>query len=230
MLLPDTLIDPDDRPLLPSDSPGAGPLRWVITGVAAVLLVVGAWRAYQWLDMDVQRRRALASGAAAPEVHPYAAGSVQNVPPPPDADTGRPVEPPLPATQPAVADAPHPSRVPAGVNRCVIDGQITYTNAPCPPESEPTPPATAAPAATRSLSDADADNPDARIAICRHLAAEAQRLDFEFQQPLPPSVIDHIATRQGELRAQQESMGCRIAVSAKRKRGGDGKEPPTESD
>lgn len=227
MPLPDTFIDPDDRPLPPPDNPGAGPLRWVVTGVAAVLLIVGAWRAYQWLDTDVQRRRALASGAAVPEARPHAAGSVQDVPPPPDADTGRPVEPPPPATQPAAEGAP--GSAPAGVHRCVIGGQITYTNTACPPESEPAPPATAAPAATPALSDADADSPDARTAICRHLAAEAQRLDFEFQQPLPPPVIDHIATRQGELRAQQESVGCRIAAP-KRKRGGDDKDPPAEAD
>ena len=39
---------------------GASALYWVISGIAAVLLVVGAWRAWQWFEGDVQRRRTVA--------------------------------------------------------------------------------------------------------------------------------------------------------------------------
>ena len=40
----DPVADPADRPLMPPElDSGMGALRWVITGIALVLLVVGAW-------------------------------------------------------------------------------------------------------------------------------------------------------------------------------------------
>ena len=61
----DPVADPADRPMMPPEpDSGMGALRWVITGIALVLLVVGAWRGYTWFIDDVAKRRAVAEGAA----------------------------------------------------------------------------------------------------------------------------------------------------------------------
>ena len=53
----DPVADPADRPLMPPElDSGMGALRWVITGIALVLLVVGAWRGYMWFIDDVAKR------------------------------------------------------------------------------------------------------------------------------------------------------------------------------
>ena len=52
-----------------------------------------------------------------------------------------------------------------------------------------------------------------RDAVCAYLAAEIARLDFEFQQALPPPVLDHLSTRLGGLRAQHRAAEC-VAAGA----------------
>jgi hypothetical protein len=51
-------------------------------------------------------------------------------------------------------------------------------------------------------------NPDQRRAICGYLAAELERLDHEFKQPLQPPVVDWIATEIKQLDAQNNRYGC----------------------
>ena len=61
-------FEPDTSPIsadIPADlKRGTSPLYWVISGIAAVLLVVGAWRAWQWFEGDVERRRSVAETVA----------------------------------------------------------------------------------------------------------------------------------------------------------------------
>ena len=49
-------------------------------------------------------------------------------------------------------------------------------------------------------------DPDQRRSVCGYLAAEVERLGYEFKQPLPPPVIDRIATEIAQL--HQQASGC----------------------
>ena len=220
--------DPADRPLMPPEpESGGGALRWVITGIAAVLLVVGAWRAYEWFIADVAQRRAVAAGEAptlrAPAQAQTPATEAPAVPIP------RTVQPPAPAAQPA---APAVGGL-EGVNKCVVDGQVTYTNTPCPPGSTLEPRDTATVAVDNGPTGTDANgvlgstgesgavqvarpavfsaeghDPSQRHSLCGYWTAEIERLDFEFQQPLPPPVLDQISTHLASLRGQFVQARC----------------------
>ena len=223
----DPVADPADRPMMPPEpDSGMGALRWVITGIALVLLVVLAWRAYEWFSADVAKRRAVASGAApAPQAPP------DTQPPPlPGAPAGpvpRTVTPPAPMT-PAAPAGPAVSGL-EGVNKCVVDGQVTYTNAPCPPGAAPEPPTVSQPDTAGTDADsapgAEGDagavrvprpaafgptghDPSQLTSMCAYWSAEMERLDFEFQQPLPPPVLDQVSTHLGKLREQFTQAKC----------------------
>ena len=222
----DPVADPADRPMMPPEpDSGMGALRWVITGIALVLLVVGAWRGYTWFIDDVAKRRAVAEGAAPalqapPDTQAPPEPGMPAMPPP------RTVQPPAP--QPAAPAGPSVAGL-EGVNKCVVDGQVTYTNAACPPGATPEPPnvaqtdvtGTAAPAAPGPDGDpgavqvprpaafsASGDDPSQRTSMCGYWLAEIERLDFEFQQPLPPPVLDQISTHLGNLREQFAQAKC----------------------
>ena len=53
-----------------------------------------------------------------------------------------------------------------------------------------------------------AGDPSQQTALCGYLAAEIARLDFEFKQPLPPNVLDHISSQLSGLRAQHGAAKC----------------------
>ena len=208
--------DRSQRPLLPPEPEAeSGMLRWVAAAVAVLVLIVGAYHAYEWLVSDVAQRRATAEGTVVEPVAP----SVAQAEPPPAAPT---VARAASAATPA-AEAPVPAVTGGGVNKCVRDGHVTYTSGPCPEGSEPTAiaaagidpngvlgstgdrvPATVA----QALVLATGADPAQLDATCRYLAAEIERLDFEFRQPLPPQVLDHISSRLVVLRAQGEAGQC----------------------
>lgn len=215
-MTPDT-ADPSHRPLLPPEPDAEyGHLRWVLIAAALLLLAVGGYQAYQWLDRDVAQRRAVAEGAApAPASAPAAAE-----PPAPAAPT-RPAPPPPPGA--AAREPLAPAVSGEAIHKCVSGGHVTYTNQPCPEGAA----ADAAPATgldpngvSGSAGDGlpvvvvarpapfATDDPSQRDAACRYLAAEIERLDFEFRQPLPPPVLDHISTLLGTLRAQSGAARC----------------------
>jgi hypothetical protein len=78
---------------------------------------------------------------------------------------------------------------------------------------EPASPADAQTAASGAVSAAVAalgniGDPDQRRSACGYLAAESARLAHDFKQPLPPPVIDRIATETAQLRAQSNHYGC----------------------
>ena len=47
-------FEPDVPPMPTELRRSSGALYWVISGIAAALLVVGAWRAWQWFEGDVE--------------------------------------------------------------------------------------------------------------------------------------------------------------------------------
>ena len=210
-------IDAPERPLLPPKAEKEhGLLRAIVTAVAVLVLLVGAWRAYEWLASDVARRRAVAENGAAPASAPAGATAPQPLPAP----TGRTIGPPQPG---ATATDPAPPAVAGGVNKCVVDGQVTYTNQPCPEGGASAPPTAAgtdANGVTGSTGEAvprglarpavlsSGDDPSQHEADCRFLAAEIARLDYELRQPLPPPVLDGISTQLAGLRAQNRAAKC----------------------
>jgi len=104
---------------------------------------------------------------------------------------------------------------------------VTYTNQPCAEGTEDLPtPALGAdpngvvglagdsvPAALPAGISLEGASHSQRDAVCAYLAAEIARLDFEFQQALPPPVLDHLSTRLGGLRAQHRAAEC-VAAGA----------------
>lgn len=180
----------------PSPAQAAGALaparRWLVPAIALLVLVLVGWRAYEWFAHDVAQRRAVAEGRAPA---PAPAVPADDAPPAPAA---APQEPAAPAVR---GDA---------INRCVRGAEVLFSNQPCPPGftldagRAGGAPAQAAPATLL----AGADTPAEREALCAYVTAEVQRLDFEFQQPLPPPILDDISSRLLVLRSQGERLRC----------------------
>ena len=119
----DHAIDPPLRPPEPAEP---GLWRWLVAAALVLVIIVGAYQAYEWLVNDVARRRAVAEApAAAPTQHPAP-------------DTGAPTAEPARRTiRPAQPSAPPnegtaPAVTGEAIHKCVVDGQVTYTNQACP--------------------------------------------------------------------------------------------------
>ncbi|MBR6975779.1 MAG: hypothetical protein IKH84_02615 [Ottowia sp.] len=171
-------FEPDTPPIPAALNRGTSPLYWVISGVAAVLLVVGAWRAWQWFEGDVQRRRSVAETVLPTGVELHARADREAA-----------------AQMQELAQAlPAPVEV----------GDLPDAVAPVPQLD------------MGALSGSD------RTEACRFVAAEIERLSYEFGQELPPPVLDHLSTRLGLMRDQYQAGKCsgvaplRAGVSAKR--------------
>jgi len=214
-----------DRPYLPPEpEKGLGLWRWLVNMVALAILGVGAYMAYNWLVGDIARRRALAVHAVAPASAPAPADNAA-----PKAPASAPAVRPAPQAAPdATRGVVAPAVVGGSVNKCVVDGQVTYTNTPCPEGAQEAPPE--APAVTGMDANGVVGSTGVRVAAtssppvplgggadpgqltadCNFLSAEVTRLDYEFQQPLPPPVLDHIATRLVELRKHAAAAQCAV--------------------
>jgi len=197
--------------------------RWIIAFFAIALLVLGGYRGYLWWAEDVEQQRAALESA------PEADASLQ--PQPSDLALSQLGSGAGAGTAPGAAPAPIPARsgdplapavIGGQINKCLINGQVTYTNEPCPEgtsadmaESTGTDPngvtgstgARAPMVAIRPVLPAN-DSPGQRAAECRFLAAEVSRLDYEFQQTLPPPVLDQIATDLRGLREHRAGLKC----------------------
>lgn len=221
--------DDRDRPLLPPQAEsGPGLLRWAVAALALVLLAVLAWQAYAWLAGDVARRRAVAeraSEAGAATAPAAVASAVAALP----RDGARPPPPAGSVVQPGSEPAA-PAVIGGGIQKCVQDGQVTYTNEACPEGSAPAVvgassgvdpngvvgsagDSTPAPV-PRPTALAGGQDPSQQEAGCTFLTAEITRLDYEFRQPLPPAVLDHISSRLAALRAQAGSARCALPAKA----------------
>ena len=216
----------DDAPLSPSASAGSEgmPLRWIIGAFAVGLLLLGGYKGVQWLEAN--RDTLLRAPVAAPP-GPAASVAERAAPlPAPPASIGRTIRPPQPnapsadqrgePTAPAVAGD-------GSIRKCVVNGQTTYTNQPCPEGTEATTQpdsavdangvvgstgeALTAPVVRERPFSPDGD-PSARESECGYLASEIERLRYEFDQPLPPPVLDQIAGRLKSLRDNSAQLKC----------------------
>ncbi|MDR2154009.1 MAG: hypothetical protein LBE78_03140 [Burkholderiaceae bacterium] len=174
--------------------------RWGVTLMALVVLVISAWWAYQWLVDDMAHRRAIAEHTIEPPSE--AAPETVEAMPPHTSGAGDPFAPAV---------------IGGNVNRCLLNGQLVYTNTPCPEGSRPAvvSPSGIEPGGVLGVSGEGAlavasgiDDASQRADICNFLAAEISRLDYEFRQPLPPTVLDDISTRLARLRAQADAARC----------------------
>ena len=210
----DHAIDPPLRPPEPAEP---GVWRWLVAAALVLVIIVGAYQAYEWLVNDVARRRAVAEApAAAPTQHPAP-------------DTGAPTAEPARRTiRPAQPSAPPnegtaPAVTGEAIHKCVVDGQVTYTNQACPDGSsgglmqatgaDPNGVSGSAGDTVPSVlvarpANLGAGDPSQQTALCGYLAAEIARLDFEFKQPLPPNVLDHVSSQLSGLRAQHGAAKC----------------------
>lgn len=59
------------------------------------------------------------------------------------------------------------------------------------------------------------DDPGLQRAICAYLSAESARLSYEFEQPLPPPVLDRISTLRAQRRLQAMANQCAPAAPVK---------------
>lgn len=228
--------DDNDRPLTPPEPESeGGMLRWVVAAAVVLLLMVGAYHAYEWLVSDVSQRRAVAEGRAPAPEQPVVPGAPAGSGPAPAPAVSETAPAPTPARAPQA-----PAVVAGGVNKCVRDGHVTYTNEPCPEGSAPPSAVSGMDAngvmgsvgngvpvvVARPVLLANGSDPGHLDAVCRHLAAELERLDFEFRQPLPPPVLDHISSRLNTLRAQSQAAECApVARPAAAKPAAAGKRP-----
>ncbi|QTD45518.1 hypothetical protein [Ottowia testudinis] len=212
--------NPDiEAPLRPPEPPEASGLwRWGVAAVLVLVIIAGAYQAYEWLVNDVARRRAVAEAPAAPARAPS--------PEPPGRDSGRPVPRTISPAQPSApaAEGLAPAVTGEAIHKCLIDGQVTYTNHPCPDGSSSAVRPDAAGADPNGVSGSAGDevptvrvarpvnlgsgDPSQQTAVCGYLTAEIARLDFEFKQPLPPNVLDHISSQLSGLRAQHGAAKC----------------------
>ena len=210
----DHAIDPPLRPPEPAEP---GVWRWLVAAALVLVIIVGAYQAYEWLVNDVARRRAVAEAPApAPTQHPAP-------------DTGAPTAEPARRTiRPAQPSAPPnegtaPAVTGEAIHKCVVDGQVTYTNQACPDGSsgglmqatgaDPNGVSGSAGDTVPSVlvarpANLSAGYPSQQTALCGYLAAEIARLDFEFKQPLPPNVLDHVSSQLSGLRAQHGAAKC----------------------
>ena len=187
--------------------------RWVIPIFVVGLLLLGGYKGAHWLqaNRDMVLRKPPFAPAGANAQPAAAAGELADAQPAqPDASSlAASDDPPAPAVLGG-----------AGIHLCRINGQNTYTSRPC-PEGAALPNATGlaprAPAEDMRTAAADAGQA-ARDAECGYLAAENARLGYEFSQPLPPPVLDQIASRVKTLRERSAQLKCEPAAAPARAR------------
>ncbi len=208
--------DHPDQPLRPPEPEAEQSLwRWLVAAVLVLIIVVGAYQAYEWLVSDVERRRAVAEAPAAPPPPPAVRAPQPDAAPP----VGRTVQPAQPS---APLEAPAPAVTGQAIHKCVVDGQVTYSNQPCPdgaasealqadgedPNGVVGSTGDSVPVLVARPTSLGVGDPSHQTAVCGYLLAEITRLDFEFRQPLPPNVLDHISSRLSALRAEHAAAQC----------------------
>ena len=198
----------NERPRSPIQESEGSSTRWIIAVFAIALLGLGGYRGYQWWVADVERQRVEAVQGQDNVTGPTATTPESDLAPPSPVS----VQPTKPSARPALSGEPLPPAVVGGrIQKCILDGKVTYTNEAC-PAGAALDPASDKLAATAPFLAADA-RPSQRDAACRFLSAEISRLDYEFQQTLPPPVLDEIASDLKGLREQASHLKCPVALN-----------------
>ena len=179
-------------------------VRWIIRVFVVGLLLLGGYKGALWLQAN---RDTVLPALRQPPFAPPGTGAQ-----PPSA-SGQ-----IGAQPPARPGASQPGNEPlapavlggAGVHPCTINGQTTYTSRPCPPGSTANNSGISGVSAQpgRESPPAAGDSQAAREAQCGYLAAETTRLGHEFDQLLPPPVLDQIAGRLKALRERSAQLKC----------------------
>lgn len=196
----------NERPRSPIQESEGSSTRWIITVFAIALLGLGGYRGYQWWAADVERQRVEAVQGQDNESAPIPTTPASALATPSPASA----QPPKHSARATPSGEPLPPAVVGGrIHKCILDGKVTYTNEAC-PAGAAVEPASDKLAATAPFLAADA-RPSQRDAACRFLSAEISRLDYEFQQTLPPPVLDEIASDLKSLREQASHLKCPVA-------------------
>ncbi|WP_028603798.1 hypothetical protein [Ottowia thiooxydans] len=211
---------PNERPISPPVETGNSPTRWIVVFFALALLVLGGYEGYRWWSASAERAETATTEPVA-EVAP-AVPSIASAP----AAAPQPVPvQPAQASPPPVTEAGIQAPAVVGtniINKCQLDGQVTFTNEPCPEGAVAViTPAEATAMDPNGVSGSTGDKastdiaraplggePSQQEAECRYLAAEITRLNYEFQQSLPPPVLDQIATRLKGTRDRSAGLKC----------------------
>jgi hypothetical protein len=150
--VPDRFLPPE-----PQAGGNSALVRWAITLIALIVLIVVAYKAYFWYAHDVAQREQAAASGKPLEVA---------VPPPVEVD---------------------------GLTQPTASATAATTSEKIP---------------TAAVDLGNINDPDQRRSVCGYLAAELERLNYEFKQPLPPPVIDRIATQIEQIQARTNRYNC----------------------
>ena len=209
---------PDERPNSPPTESENSTTRWIIALFAAALLLLGGYKGYQWWSASAERVQT-APAEAAPDIASMASAAsaasqaLQPVP-------VRPAQ----SSPPPVAEGELQAPAVAGtniINKCELNGQVTFTNEVCPEGAVAMlAPAEATAVDPNGVSGSTGEKapvvdrvtlvsePSEQEAECSYLVAEITRLNYEFQQSLPPPVLDQIATRLKDMRDRSAGLKC----------------------
>lgn len=208
----------NERPVGPAVESENSTTRWIIALFAAALLLLGGYKGYQWWGASAERTQS-APVEAAPDIASMASAASAAS----QALQPVPVRPAQSSTPPvAEGELQAPAVVGTNIiNRCELNGQITFTNEACPEGAVALlSPAEATAVDPNGVSGSTGEKAPAvdRVAVvsepndqeaeCRYLVAEVTRLNYEFQQSLPPPVLDQIATRLKDMRDRSAGLKC----------------------
>ncbi|MBY4597621.1 hypothetical protein [Ottowia caeni] len=198
----------NERPRGPLQESEGSSMRWIIAVFAIALLGLGGYRGYQWWVADLESQRVETVQGQGTVAGPTSTTPESDLAPPGPVS----VQPAKTSPRPAPSGEPLPPAVVGGrIQKCILDGKVTYTDEACAAGASMEP-ARDKMAATAPFLAADA-RPSQRDAACRYLSAEVSRLDYEFQQTLPPPVLDAIASDLKSMREQASHLKCPIALN-----------------
>lgn len=185
-----------------------GLVYWLFLTMALLALTLLAAHVYRWFAEDAAQRRAWvqSQGSTAEADADLAAAS-------PGSAHVLPALAPVTASAPVANEPVAPAVQGQTVYKCQQDDRLIYTNIPCPEGSAPSISSVVPSGSSTALAWSGRNQTSEQAARCGFLRAEVERLEYEFQQALPPPVLDHISTELGLLRQQRAELSCPGAAS-----------------